>query len=71
MDRTEIRMRCLETAQLATKSPAMARPDTIVEWARAFEAFVVGPDPQRSPPEARLTKPRAPVAPQTEGPNAA
>jgi hypothetical protein len=51
MDRTEIRMRCLEAAQLATKTPqsVTTNPDVIVKWATAFEAFVVGPEAAPAP----------------------
>ena len=42
MDKQEIRMRCLEAAQAATKTPSMATPEVIIRWAGQFEAFVVG-----------------------------
>ena len=52
MDRTEIRMRCLEAAQLATKTPqsVTTTPEAVVRWATAFELYVAGPDP--IPPSA-------------------
>lgn len=46
MDAQEIRMRCLEAAQLATKTPAIGTPDAIVTWAKVFEAFVTGEEPK-------------------------
>ena len=47
MDRTEIRMRCLEAAQMATKTPqsVTTTPEAVVRWATTFELYVVGPDP--------------------------
>lgn len=43
MEAQEIRMRCLEAAQTATKAHGSVAPaDAIVRVAREFEAYVVG-----------------------------
>ena len=42
MDAQEIRMRCLEVAQLATRTVQPSPASAIVNWAKEFEAFVVG-----------------------------
>ena len=51
IDPQEIRMRCLEVAQAATKTPAIMRPEPMIEWAAKFEAFVVNglPKPATAP----------------------
>ena len=56
MDAQEIRMRCLEAAQAATKSPAITPPETIVKWASTFEAYVVGPEEPAPTVKAAKTK---------------
>lgn len=42
MDASEIRMRCLEVAQAASRSAVPTQPEVIVTWAAKFEAYVVG-----------------------------
>lgn len=51
MDAQEIRMRCLEVAQLASRSAVPTAPEVIVGWAGKFEAYVVGeqPKPAKAP----------------------
>lgn len=56
MDLTEIRMRCIEVAQAATRSPTVTAPEVIVSWASKFEAYVVGEEkPARAKKEAKAT----------------
>lgn len=63
MDRQEIRMRCLEAAQAATKTPATVAASVIVEWAAKFETFVVGPDDAPAAPKAAKAKAPKPEEP--------
>jgi hypothetical protein len=51
-------MRCLEAAQQATKTPSSvtATPDAVIAWARAFETFVVGAEPETLATASARTK---------------
>lgn len=49
MDALEVRMRCLEAAQAATRTAVPTSAEHIVGMASKFESYVLGPEPKAAP----------------------